>query len=113
MTHNARVLPDDFRWVPRYQLAERELAIEHGGKQVAMLLERVDGSWYARLNTHRPWTDGVQEQTRACSGYDAGRAGIEQWITRHAERLRAEVAALPARQAMPWLPKQARADEPG
>lgn len=81
--------PDGFHWQERYQYANGELALVFGGKQVAMLIRRRDGSWFARLWVHWPVTEPMV--TRRCSSYELGRAGIETWARRHAEQIRAEV----------------------
>ncbi|HEY4529399.1 MAG TPA: hypothetical protein VIG97_03570 [Luteimonas sp.] len=84
------MLPDGFQWAKRHQYDTQETALVYRRKQVAVLLERLDGSWMARLECHWPITEPLV--TRACSSLEAGRAGVEEWARRHAARLRAEVA---------------------
>lgn len=85
------MLPEDFEWKDRYQYARGELALVHGGKQVAMLLRRADGGWMARLWCH--WPLAAPLVSRKCSSFEAGRAGVEAWALRHEAQIRAEVAA--------------------
>lgn len=62
--------------------------------EVARLMQRVDtGEWFAVLDQHRPYQE---RRRRVCSSFDAGRAGVELWAARHADRLAAEVAAVEA-----------------
>lgn len=86
------MLPDGFKWVPRHQYADREIALELDGHQVAMLLQRVDGTWFARLEVQRPFEEPLVK--RPCTSFEAGKAGCEMWACRHEARLRAEVAAV-------------------
>lgn len=81
------MLPDDFIWQPRWQYAKDELALMVGKRTVAMLMRRTDGTWFARLECHLPIESPVV--IRNCTSYEAGKAGIEAWATRHADRLRA------------------------
>lgn len=62
-----------------------------GQSEVARLCQRVDGTWYACLNQHLPYTN-PERRTVDCTSFESGRAGVEEWATRHAERLAAEVA---------------------
>lgn len=82
--------PDGFEWKERYQYAAGELALVHGGKQVAMLMRRADGGWVALLWRHRPFTAPLV--SRQCSSFEAGKQGIEAWARRHAERIRREIS---------------------
>ena len=84
------MLPDGFEWIPRHQYADRELALTLDGEYVAMLLERVDGSWLARLECQQPIAAPLV--MRQCSSFEAGKTGVEAWACRHEARLRAEVA---------------------
>lgn len=88
------MLPDDFTWQPRWQYAKGELSLVLGKGPVAMLMQRTDGTWFARLECQRPIDAPMVK--RDCSSFEAGKAGIEAWATRHADRLRAE-SALPPR----------------
>ncbi|NLA66823.1 MAG: hypothetical protein GX856_00990 [Gammaproteobacteria bacterium] len=83
------MLPEGFSWANRHQYDTRQTALVLDGRQVAMLLERIDGTWFARLECHWPITAPLV--TRRCRSLDAGRAGIEAWAVRHQARLRAEV----------------------
>jgi hypothetical protein len=82
------MLPDGFRWAIRHQYDTRHTALTLDGKQVAMLLERVDDSWFAVLDAHK----GVHAPLvrRDCTSFEAGKAGIEAWACRHEARIRAE-----------------------
>jgi hypothetical protein len=90
------MLPEGFRWAPRWQYEDRANAVFCGSMIVAYLDQRIDGEWFARMDS----------RTRACSSYDAGRAGCEAWVARHQYRLRMAAteyeALLPARS---WLPQ--------
>lgn len=83
------MLPDGFHWANRYQYDTQRTALVLKGQQVAMLLEKVGGGWFARLWAH--WPIEAPLVTRPCSSLEAGRAGIETWASRHEARLRAEV----------------------
>lgn len=84
------MLPPDFRWVPRHQHATDEIALELHGKQVAMLLSGVDGTWSARLECH--WPIEAPLVLKPCSSFEKGKEGVETWAERHEARLRREVA---------------------
>lgn len=81
------MLPDAFTWHPRWQYAKGELALMVGKRTVAMLMQRNGGAWFARLECHQPIDAPMV--IRNCSRFEAGKAGIEVWATRHADRLRA------------------------
>ena len=79
-----------FRWTwLGADVGGREVVYELGRTAVARLIDRLDGSWFARLDCHLIDTNIHRE----CSGYEAGRRGVELWAARHDDRLRAEVAA--------------------
>ncbi|RZZ90582.1 hypothetical protein [Pseudoxanthomonas winnipegensis] len=84
-------LPEGFRWARRWQYSTCDDALTLDGEQVALLLDRVDGGWFARLECQK---GGVSEPlvTRRCSSYEAGKRGCELWAARHEARLRREVA---------------------
>ena len=91
---NAGMLPPGFQWIPHTQHAQgppRALALD--SLQVAIMLERVDGTWSVRLDAHR----GIPAPlvVRPCSSFEAGRRGCELWAARHCDRLREEVARIP------------------
>ena len=96
------MLPENFTWQPRWQYAKGELALVYGKGPVAMLMQRNDGTWYARLECHQPIDAPVVICN--CSSFDAGKAGIEAWATRHADRLRAGLSAERTRvnQSVKW-----------
>lgn len=75
-----------------------EVLYKHGITPVARLTERLGGTWLAHLDYHQPGSS----RTRACTSYEAGRRGVELWAERHADRLRAELAAMHEQ----WLQKQ-------
>ena len=83
------MLPDDFRWQNRYQYDSQRTALSCGGKQVALLLQTVGAGWLARLNAHQPITEPLV--TWRCTTLESGRAGIELWAARHADRVRAQL----------------------
>lgn len=85
------MLPDGFTWQNRYQYDTQQTALTYGGKQVTMLLERLDGGWIARLWCH--WPISAPLVTRQCTSLEAGRKGVETWATRHAVRIKAELTA--------------------
>jgi hypothetical protein len=83
-------LPDGFRWTRRWQYSKCDDALALDGEQVAVLLDRVDGGWSARLECQRA---GVRAPLvlRRCSSYESGKRGCELWAARHEARLRSEV----------------------
>ena len=81
------MLPEDFHWRPRWQYAKGELALVVGKRTVAMLMQRLDGAWIARLECQLPVDAPMVIQP--CTSFESGKAGIETWATRHADRLRA------------------------
>ncbi|MGH8075611.1 MAG: hypothetical protein ACREO4_16295 [Lysobacter sp.] len=84
------MLPEGFRWAKRHQYDTQDTALVLDGTQVAMLLARLDGSWFVRLWAH--WSIREPLVTRPCTSLDAGRAGIETWACRHEAQIRDEVA---------------------
>ncbi|WP_372483760.1 hypothetical protein AB9H29_11955 [Stenotrophomonas sepilia] len=59
---------------------------------VARIQQRVDDLlWQAFLDFHR---DYRQRIVRPCQNQWTGMAGMEQWVIRHQDRLRQEVAAI-------------------
>lgn len=94
-------LPNGFRWDRRCHLSKVHDGLFLEGETVASLIDRVDGSWFALLDTQRGM-DGRQT-SRLCSSFEAGRRGCELWAIRHEARLRAEVAAkIAARPMRVW-----------
>ena len=93
------MLPDGLKWVPRQQYEKGEpSALALDGQIVALVLERVDGSWFATLACQRPLEAPLI--TRRCTSFEAGRRGCELWATRHVDRLRAELAQSGVRKRM-------------
>ncbi|MCH6484230.1 hypothetical protein MMG85_11745 [Pseudoxanthomonas sp. LH2527] len=76
----------------------REVVYQLGTSGVARLIDRLDGTWFARLDTHLP----AVYRIRDCTSYEAGRRGVELWAARHEARLRREVYA----QHAAWMARQ-------
>ena len=72
-------------------------ALYVGGTEVARMVERLDGSWFAVLRY--PDREAVQ---RPCTSYEAGRAGCEAWASRHRVALEAHAEL----RHLTWLAKQ-------
>ena len=88
-----------FRWTwLGADVGGREVVYQLGQTHIARLIDRVDGSWFVRLDTHLPGTRTI----RNCTSYEMGRRGVELWAARHAERLREQVAA----KHEAWLSRQ-------
>lgn len=83
------MLPDGFSWQNRYQYDTQRTALSCSGKQVAVLLQTIDGRWLARLDAHQPITEPLV--IRNCTTLESGRAGIQLWAARHASRIRMEL----------------------
>ncbi|MCD7096924.1 hypothetical protein [Stenotrophomonas sp. MMGLT7] len=83
-------------WHPRWQYDTHATALHLDGVIVAMLLDRVDGDWFARLECQKLRIDEPLV-TRRCSSFEAGRRGCEVWAMRHLDRLLTEVAEVKAR----------------
>lgn len=89
----------EFKWAPLNPgYPGAEVLYKLGITPVARMVDRLGGSWFVVLDYHLP---GDQRQ-RECSSFEAGRRGVELWAARHADRLRAEVAA----QHEAWLSRQ-------
>lgn len=67
----------------------------YSGREVARLCSRIDGTWYAALNQHLHVSD-PRRLDRPCSSYEAGKTGLELWLTRHESRIAKELAAAAA-----------------
>ena len=92
----------EFRWTwLGADIGGREVVYQLGITQVARLVDRLDGSWFALLDTHSDCFDRSRH-TRDCSSYEGGRRGVELWAKRHEARLRAEVDA----RHREWLSRQ-------
>ena len=97
------MLPHDFHWRPRYQYANGDNALFVGSNMVAWLDQRIDGSWFARLEV----LSGGSGGHRACTSVEQGRAGCEAWACRHEARLRRQSAEHDAKLPMRrWLPQK-------
>lgn len=95
-------LPEGFRWDRRCHLSKVHDGLFLNGETVASLIDRVDGGWFALLDTQRGM-DGKQTK-RLCTSFEAGRRGCELWAIRHEARLRAEVSAkIAARPMRLWV----------
>jgi len=97
----------DFGWTwLGADVGGKEVVYRLGMTHVARLIDRIDGSWFVRLDAHLPGSP----ISRNCSSYEMGRRGVELWAARHAVRLRAEVAAKHAAwlSAQTWLPRDGR-----
>ncbi|WP_454261494.1 hypothetical protein [Pseudoxanthomonas mexicana] len=93
----------EFRWTwLGADIGGREVVYQLGITQVARLIDRLDGSWFAVLDCHLASVDR-HRRTRDCSSYESGRRGVELWALRHESRLRAEIDA----QHQEWLARQA------
>jgi hypothetical protein len=87
-----------FRWTwLGSDVGGREVVYQLGGTEVARLIDRLGGSWFAILDRQ-----GEHERKRDCTSYEAGRRGVELWAARHEARLRAEVLA----KHEAWLSRQ-------
>lgn len=85
-------LPDGFRWVQGHQHEKGPpTALALGDVQVARMLDRLDGSWFIRLNCQQGMETPLD--LHDCTSFEQGRTGAEEWARRHEARLRAEVAA--------------------
>ena len=85
-------LPPDFKWRQAASYAQIPDTICLDGQCVARISQRVDNlKWYVVLDRH---LDDKQHKTRACENQWTGRSGMEQWVIRHQDRLRQEVAAI-------------------
>jgi hypothetical protein len=95
------MLPHDFEWAMSLPSPDcRPDVIRHRGQWVVRLHQRVDtGAWFAELDVQRE-----RRNKRPCQSYDTGIMGVELWVERHQERLRAEVLAKYARHKFPIKP---------
>lgn len=84
-------MPDDFYWKPRCHLDKLPTGLFLGFELVASMLERVDGTWVARL--HPDDAMFAPLVTRSCTSFENGRRGCEIWALRHEAELRAKAAA--------------------
>ena len=83
-------MPDGFYWAPRCHLDTLPTGLFLHGEIVAQMLDRVDGTWLARLHMDDEITAPLI--TRRCSSFEAGRKGCEMWALRHQLLLQKNVA---------------------
>lgn len=69
------------RWQPRYQYDTHDTALMVDGDIVAMMLQRVDGTWFARLDCRQPIDAPLV--LRDCTDLETGKRGCEEWARRH------------------------------
>lgn len=105
------MLPLDFQWIPRYQYADGELALQvDDALCAAQLMRRLDGGWIATLAPYAerfgPW------RFRQCSSFEAGKAGIEAWAVRHEALLREQALRAWQRRSR-WVRQAARRGDDG
>lgn len=86
-----------FEWGPLFSWSEYRAVYRLRGTEVARLTERVGGGWTAIVNQHRPSFDPCRVK-RDCNSFETGKAGVEEWARRHAERLEREVTDIESRQ---------------
>jgi len=86
------MLPEGFHWARRWEYDNGDNAVFCTGVCVAYMDRKVDGSWFARLDTHK----GELSRWRDCTSRDAGRSGCEAWVRRYADRLRTEARVMAA-----------------
>ena len=84
-------LPEGFRWAPRCHLSKVDDGLFIDGEQIACLIDKVGGGWFAVL---RPPGRTIHDPAiiRHCSSFEAGKRGCELWAIKHETRLRAAVA---------------------
>lgn len=83
-------LPSDFKWQKASTYTQIPDMICFDFVCVARIQQRVDDlRWQAFLDFH---LDYRQHIVRPCENQWTGRAGMEQWVIRHQDRLRQEVA---------------------
>lgn len=74
----------DFKWVPRYQYARGELALQLGRLTAAQLMRRLDGTWFVQLSPNpEPLAPLRMRPARSFDtggrpGLRLGRAGTKQ-----------------------------------
>ena len=86
-----------FEWGLLFSWSAERTVYRLRGTEVARLTMRADGSgWNAVVNQHRPGGDPIRKYRR-CRSFETGKAGVEEWARRHAERLEREVAEMEAR----------------
>lgn len=89
------MLPHGFKWDKTATFETVPSAIYVNDMVVSHLVQRIDGSWYVKLDCHLPIPGGcILRPSRNCQSYESGRAGCEIWAARHEARLRAETAEI-------------------
>lgn len=84
-------MPDGFYWKPRCHLDTLPTGLFLDGEIVASMLDRVDGTWLARLHLGDQFPNPMV--MRHCTSFEQGRRGAELWALRHEAELRAQVGA--------------------
>ncbi|WP_396616812.1 hypothetical protein ACHZ97_04340 [Lysobacter soli] len=81
-----------FEWGPLFSWSAEGTVYRLRGTEIARLTQKGDGSggWTAIVNQHLPGGDPRRKQ-RPCRSFETGKAGVEEWARRHAERLEREV----------------------
>lgn len=84
-------MPRMFEWGPLFSWSAERTVYRLRGTEVARLTQRADGEgWSAIVNQHLPGSD-ARRKRRPCRSFETGKAGVEEWARRHAERLDREV----------------------
>jgi len=86
------MLPEGFQWTRALEHEQVPASVRLGPAEVARLMQKVDGSWHARLDCQRGMAGPLI--LRDCRDFESGRAGVEAWVQRHEARLRAEIQQL-------------------
>ncbi|WP_439448615.1 hypothetical protein [Stenotrophomonas sp. ATs4] len=85
-------LPSDFKWQYASGYEQIPVMISHNCVGVARINQREgDLKWQVTLDYHKDYRQYI---FRPCETQWTGRAGMEQWVIRHQDRLRQEVAAI-------------------
>ena len=70
----------------------RPVRLFYESREVARLCARLNGTWYAALNQHLPYTDPDRRDVGVRS-YEAGKAQLESWLVREEKRIAAEMVS--------------------
>jgi len=62
------------------------------GREVARLCARLNGTWYAALNQHLPYTD-PERVDKGVPSYEAGKGMLERWLVREEKRIASEMVS--------------------
>lgn len=82
-----------FKWETLFAWSDERTVLRLRGTEVARLVRKATGEWHAALNQHLPATD-PRRRYKDCRSFETGRAGVDEWARRHAERIEREVAAM-------------------